>query len=184
MGKPLAVVKVAGPNTASCLPQGCIKKREITSPKVMGVEFIPNPNQISGANQRQIPGSVRFYAIFFTLRESRRAPDSVLPMVRCSALRLHPWRLGSEAFRVLQHWGELPRYGRTQKKTASRGVVLPAVKSLLFCPASGLGRSPIGHSRNYIFGFLHLSHRVLRLHCWNCRHGFNTSDASHYKGVE
>jgi hypothetical protein len=52
------------------------------------------------------PGFVRFFSIFFTLRESLRAPDPALPGVRSSPLRLHPWRLGSEALRLLQHWGK------------------------------------------------------------------------------
>ncbi len=34
----------------------------------MGVEAKANPIQVSGSNQRCIPGSVRFFSIFFTLR--------------------------------------------------------------------------------------------------------------------
>jgi len=33
----------------------------------MGVEAIANPILVSGSNQRCIPGSVRFFSIFFTL---------------------------------------------------------------------------------------------------------------------
>ncbi len=96
---------------------------EKTSPNVMGVESKANSGRITGTNQQYNPGSVRFLSIFFTLRESRRAPDPALPRVRSSPLRLHPWRLDSEALRLLQHWGSdispefqtaIPKYFRIE----------------------------------------------------------------------
>jgi len=45
------------------------------------------------------------FAMLFTLRESRRTSDSALSRVRSKTLRLHPWRLDSEALRLLQRWG-------------------------------------------------------------------------------
>jgi hypothetical protein len=47
-----------------------------------------------------------FLVMFFTLRESRRAPDPALSGVRGSLLQLHPFRLDSGALRLLQHWGK------------------------------------------------------------------------------
>jgi hypothetical protein len=86
-------------------PHRCIKKMKKTSPNVMGFESKANPGQMTGTNQQYIPGSVRFFFIFFTLRESRRASDPALPRVRSSLIRHHPWRLSSEALRLLQRWG-------------------------------------------------------------------------------
>jgi hypothetical protein len=45
------------------------------------------------------------FAMLFTLRESRRTSDPVLSRVRGKQLQLHPRRLGSEALRLLQRWG-------------------------------------------------------------------------------
>jgi len=42
------------------------------------------------------------FAKLFTLRESRRAPDRALSRVRGNTLQFHPFRLGSEALRLLQ----------------------------------------------------------------------------------
>ncbi len=47
------------------------------------------------------------FVMFFTLRESRRDPDPALSRVRGSTLQLHPFRLDSEALRLLQRWGRL-----------------------------------------------------------------------------
>jgi len=41
------------------------------------------------------------FVIFFTLQESRRAPDPALSRVRGSARQLHPLRLGSATLRLL-----------------------------------------------------------------------------------
>jgi hypothetical protein len=43
-----------------------------TLPKVMGFDFKANLNWMTGLNQRYIPGSVRFFSIFFTLRLLQR----------------------------------------------------------------------------------------------------------------
>ncbi|CAD7766644.1 MAG: hypothetical protein DNFNHJIP_00042 [Candidatus Argoarchaeum ethanivorans] len=45
------------------------------------------------------------FVMLFTLRESRRAPDSAFSRVRSSTLPLHPFSLDSEALRLLQRWG-------------------------------------------------------------------------------
>ena len=42
------------------------------------------------------------FAKLFTLRENRRTSDPVLSRDRGKLLQLHPWRLGSEALRLLQ----------------------------------------------------------------------------------
>ena len=46
-----------------------------------------------------------YFAMLFTLRESLRTLDSVLSRARSKPLRHHPWRLDSEALRLLQRWG-------------------------------------------------------------------------------
>jgi len=45
------------------------------------------------------------FALLFTLRESRRTSDSALSRDHSKQLRFHPWRLDSEALRLLQRWG-------------------------------------------------------------------------------
>ena len=45
---------------------------------------------------------VAVLALLFTLRESRRTSDPALPRDRGKQLQLHPWRLDSEALRLLQ----------------------------------------------------------------------------------
>jgi len=64
-----------GPPFPDSLPQRCIKKVEKTSQNVMGVESKANPGLITGTNQQYIPGSVRFFSIFFTL--SGKPEDSI-----------------------------------------------------------------------------------------------------------
>jgi DNA-binding NtrC family response regulator len=71
-------------------PQRCIKKMEKTSPNIMCVEATKNPGRIAGIDQRCNPGSVRFFSIFFTLRESLRRPAFALSRDRSRPLRLHP----------------------------------------------------------------------------------------------
>jgi transposase len=71
-------------------PQCCIKKMEKTSPNVMCAESTATPGRISGINQQCSSGSVRFFSIFFTLRESLRRPAFVLSRDRSNPLRLHP----------------------------------------------------------------------------------------------
>jgi hypothetical protein len=56
-------------------------------------------------NQRCTEGSGLFYAIFSTLRESRRAPNPALASIRSKVLRLHACRLDFGALRLLQQWG-------------------------------------------------------------------------------
>jgi hypothetical protein len=58
-------------------------------------------------NQRCTEGSGLFYAIFSTLRESRRTPNPALASVRSKVLRLHACRLDFGALRLLQQWGYL-----------------------------------------------------------------------------
>jgi hypothetical protein len=79
---------------------------EKTSPIVMCIELKSDSGLVFGLNQRCITELVRFFSIFFTLRESRRTSDPALPRACSSALRRHPWRLGSEALRLLKHWGK------------------------------------------------------------------------------
>jgi hypothetical protein len=62
-------------------PPGCIKKMEKTPKTVMDSESIEYIGMDSRTNHRFIPGSVRCFSIFFTLREDRRAPDPALPRV-------------------------------------------------------------------------------------------------------
>jgi hypothetical protein len=72
------------------LLQRRIKKKKNTLPNVMGFDFKANLNWMTGLNQRHIPGSVRFFSIFFTLWESRKASDPSLPRIRSSPLGLLP----------------------------------------------------------------------------------------------
>ncbi|MCP3956025.1 MAG: TolC family protein, partial [Desulfobacterales bacterium] len=46
------------------------------------------------------------FAMFSTLRESRRTPDPAFSRVRGSARQLHPFSLGSEVLQLLQRWGK------------------------------------------------------------------------------
>jgi hypothetical protein len=97
---------------------------EKTSPNVMGFESKATIDMISGINQRCIPESVRFFSIFFPLRESRRAPDPALPRDRNSRLWLHPRRLGSEALRLLQRWGKIKGILRCERNGCLIGYAL------------------------------------------------------------
>jgi hypothetical protein len=56
----------------------------------------------SGFHQGCSPRRNDNFLIFSPCRESRRKPDPVLPRDRSKALRLHPWRLGSDSLRLLQ----------------------------------------------------------------------------------
>ena len=80
---------------------------EKTSPGVAYIESIANSGLMIGIEHWSMPGLVRLFPIFFTLRESHRAPDPALIRAYSSSIRLHSWRLGSEAFRLLQHWGDI-----------------------------------------------------------------------------
>jgi hypothetical protein len=56
----------------------------------------------SGFHQGCSPRRNDNFLIFSPCRESRRKPDPALPRDRSKALRLHPWRLGSDSLRLLQ----------------------------------------------------------------------------------
>jgi hypothetical protein len=60
----------------------------------------------SGFHQGCSPRRNDNFLIFSPCRESRRKPDPALPRDRSKALRLHPWRLGSDSLRLLQRWGQ------------------------------------------------------------------------------
>ena len=60
----------------------------------------------SGTHQMCNPGRNDNFLIFSPCRESRRKPDPALPRDRSKALRLHPWRLGSDSLRLLQRLGK------------------------------------------------------------------------------
>ena len=61
-------------------------------------------------------GAILGYLLFsetLTIVKTEAGKAGGLQIRRCQGLavpasgRLHPWRLGSEAFRLLQHWGSL-----------------------------------------------------------------------------
>ncbi len=63
----------------------------------MGIEAKANPIQVSGSNPRCVPGSVRFFSIFFTLgalalRPSDFCSTGIYPRWNLSKLTF-PWRL-------------------------------------------------------------------------------------------
>ncbi len=86
--RPSRCVTVFMPTTTK--PQCCIKKMKKISQIVKSVWFKAAFSLVSGSHQWCDPGSVRFFSIFFTLRESLRRPTFVLSRDRSSSLRLHP----------------------------------------------------------------------------------------------
>ena len=94
-------------HTGGCLPHSCIKKMAKRLKNHVGIELTTYRRYLPGVNQRWTWGSGLLYAIFFTLRESRRTPNPALASVRSKVLRLHTCRLDFGALRLLQQWGLL-----------------------------------------------------------------------------
>jgi hypothetical protein len=88
-------------------PHSCIKKMAKMTKTIISAEQNTCQAPFFALNQRCTEGSGLFYAIFSTLRESRRAPNPALASVRSKVLRLHACRLDFGALRLLQQWGRL-----------------------------------------------------------------------------
>ncbi len=65
----------------------------------MGVEAKANPILVSGSNQRCIPGSVRFYSIFFTLKTTRKAGGIQVRRCQGFAVAHYGFTLGALALK-------------------------------------------------------------------------------------
>ncbi len=65
----------------------------------MGVEAKANPILFSGSNQRCIPGSVRFFSIFFTLKTARKAGGLQIRRCQGFAVAHYGFTLGALALK-------------------------------------------------------------------------------------
>ena len=97
--------------------------------------------------------------LIFTLRAHRRAPDPSLPRVRSKRLRLHPWRLDSEALRRVQNSGTNKGPATFGRNVA--GVIVPelgddrAVDAVDLVGAGNVGRYPQSPCSKGLYGHLH-----------------------------
>jgi len=80
------------------------------------------------------------FAMFFTLRESRRTPDPSFSRVRGSALQLHSFSLGSEALRLLQRWGLLVGWNTYFISISIRFAGIPCKRISKSMPKAGQSR--------------------------------------------
>ncbi len=65
----------------------------------MSVEAKANPIQVSGSNQRCIPGSVRFFSIFFTLKTTRKVGGLQIRRCQGFAVAHYGFTLGALALK-------------------------------------------------------------------------------------
>jgi hypothetical protein len=116
-------------------PQYCIKKMEKTSPKAMCVEFTANPGrsleQTGGAAQDRFG----FYPSFLPFGKAVGLQIRRCQGLAVALLRRHPWRLVSEALRLLQHWGQsngdMPMTAGAVKAVACTKVSLASRERLI-----------------------------------------------------